>query len=200
MLAGRGHVGLGERLEQLGRLLPGHAHAGVPHRELELDLFAGAFEQFDVKADFSAFRELDRVIDEVGKNLPQAQRVTLEVLGNLGGDVGQKLQTLIVCLLGGERGHGTDDFVQLEIGGFDIEFARLNLREIQNVVDDGQERGAGVVHLTDIIALLRRELGFEGEMREPDDGIHRRADFMTHVGEEHGLHLSGLLGLFLRYI
>ena len=36
VLARRGHVGLGERLEQLRRLLRRHADAGVAHRELEL--------------------------------------------------------------------------------------------------------------------------------------------------------------------
>ena len=50
VLAGGGHVGLRERLEQLRRLLAGHADAGVAHGELELHLLARAFEQFDVRA------------------------------------------------------------------------------------------------------------------------------------------------------
>ncbi len=32
-------------------------------------------------------------------------------------------------------------------------------------------------------------------MREANDGVHRRADLVTHVCEEHGLHLRGTLGL-----
>ncbi len=32
-------------------------------------------------------------------------------------------------------------------------------------------------------------------MRQADDGVHRRADFVAHVREEHGLHLRGFLGL-----
>ena len=35
----------------------------------------------------------------------------------------------------------------------------------------------------------------EGEVRQADDGVHRRADFVAHVRQEHGLHLRGFLGL-----
>ena len=37
--------------------------------------------------------------------------------------------------------------------------------------------------------------GLEREVGEADDGVHRRADLVAHVREEHGLHLRGLLGL-----
>ncbi len=49
----------------------------------------------------------------------------------------------------------------------------------------------------DVIALLRRELRLEREMRKADDGVHRRADFVAHVREEHGFHLRGFLGFHL---
>ena len=34
-------------------------------------------------------------------------------------------------------------------------------------------------------------------MREADDRVHRRADLVAHVREEHGFHLGGFLGLLL---
>ncbi len=75
VLAGGGHVGLRERLEQLRRLLRRHADAGVAHGELELHFLARAFEQFDVQPDLAALGELDRVVDEVGEDLAEAERV-----------------------------------------------------------------------------------------------------------------------------
>ncbi len=48
-----------------------------------------------------------------------------------------------------------------------------------------------------VVALLWRELGFKSEMRQADDRIHRGADFVAHVRQEHGLHLRGLFGLGL---
>ncbi len=120
------------------------------------------------------------------------------VSGMAGRHMGQELQALLVRLLRGERGDRTDDLVEPEIGGLEVELAGLDLREIEDVVDDGEQRGAGVVDLADVVALFRVERGFEGEVGEADDGVHRRADLVAHVGQEHGLHLRGFLGLGLR--
>ena len=136
VLARRGHVGLRERLEQLRRLLLRHADAGVAHGELELHLLAGAFEQLDLQPDLAALGELDGVVDEVGQDLAEPQRVAEQMLGNAGRDVGQELEPLVVRLLGGERRDRADDFVEPEVGGFDVELAGLDLGEIEDVVDD----------------------------------------------------------------
>ena len=82
VLARGGHVGLRERLEQLRRLLRRHADAGVAHGELELHLLAGALEQFDVEPDLAALGELDGVVDEVGQDLAEAERIAQQVLGD----------------------------------------------------------------------------------------------------------------------
>ena len=82
VLARGGHVGLGERLEQFRRLLRRHADAGVAHGELELHLFAGAFEQFDLQPDFALLGELDGVVDEVGEDLAEPERIAAQILGD----------------------------------------------------------------------------------------------------------------------
>ena len=105
-------------------------------------------------ADFAALGELDRVVDEVGQNLAEAERVAEQLLRDAGRDVRQKLESLLVRLLRGQRRDGADDFVELEVGGFDVELAGLDLGEVEDVVDDGQQRRAGVVDLADVIALL----------------------------------------------
>ena len=48
----------------------------------------------------------------------------------------------------------------------------------------------------DVIALGFQvaELGIEREVGQTDDRIHRRADFVAHVRQEHGFHLRGFLG------
>jgi hypothetical protein len=53
------------------------------------------------------------------------------------------------------------------------------------------------VDLADVVALLGVERRFEGEVREADDRVHRRADFVAHVREEHGFRLGGFLGFLL---
>ena len=92
----------------------------------------------------------------------------------------------------GERGDRADDLVEPEVGGFDVELAGLDLGEVEDVVDDRQQRRAGVVDLADVVALLGGERRLEGEVRQADDGVHRRADLVAHVREEHRLHLRWL--------
>ena len=62
-----------------------------------------------------------------------------------------------------------------------------------------QERFGRVLHQLEILALLRVERGPERQVRHADDGVHRRADLVAHVGQEFALRpagrLRGLLGL-----
>ena len=147
VLAGGGHVGLGERLEELRRLFTRHAHSGVAHGELELHLLAGLFEQFDLEPDLALLGELDRVVDEVGEDLAETKRVAAQLLGDGAGHVGEELEALVVGLLGREGDDGADDVVEPEVGGLDVEPAGLDLGEVEDVVDDAEERRAGVVDL-----------------------------------------------------
>ena len=164
VLARGGHVGLGEGLEEAGRLLSGHADPGVAHGELQLDLVAGTLEQTDREPDLATLGELDRVVDEVGEDLSETERVTAQVLGDRARDVGQELQPLVVGLLGGERDDRADDLVDLEVRGLEVELARLDLREVEDVVDDAEERRAGVVDLADVVALLGVERSLQREI------------------------------------
>src|SRR5437899_1003906 len=138
VLARGGHVGLGEGLEEAGRLLSGHADPGVAHGELQLDLVAGALEQTDREPDLATLGELHRVVDQVGEDLSETERVTAQVLGDRARDVGEELQPLVVGLLGGERDDRADDLVDLEVRGLEVELARLDLREVEDVVDDAE--------------------------------------------------------------
>ena len=52
-------------------------------------------------------------------------------------------------------------------------------------------RGADLLQI--LFGLFRRFRVIEGDVVQPDDGIHRRADLMAHIGEEGRLRLVGLL-------
>src|SRR6202022_289298 len=71
----------------------------------------------------------------------------------------------------------------------------FDLRDIENVVDDRQQRLAGVFEERDLAPLLIRQLIVEQEIGETDDAVHRRADLMAHAGQELGLGAVRGLGL-----
>ena len=75
----------------------------------------------------------------------------------------------------------------------DVELAGFDLGEVEDVVDQPQKGLGGVGDDGRLVALASvGDLGRQ-QIREPDDGVHGRADFMAHIGEEFGF---GGVGLF----
>ena len=87
--------------------------------------------------------------------------------------------------------------------GLDRDRAGLDLREVEDVVDEVEQVGAGRVDIAGEIDLLGQEVagGVVGQLlAEDEDGVERRAQLVGHVGEELGLVLGGesqFGGLFL---
>ena len=76
---------------------------------------------------------------------------------------------------------------------FEIEVLRLDLRVVEDVVQDRQERLGGGAHQLERPSLLVGEVGIEDQLDEPHDGVHRGADFVAHVGEERATRPGGAL-------
>ncbi len=68
--------------------------------------------------------------------------------------------------------------------------ARFDFREIEDIVDDGEERLAAVGNEFDVLALLGVELRRLEQIQEAGHAIHRRANFVAHRGEEPCLRLG----------
>jgi len=74
-----------------------------------------------------------------------------------------------------------------------FEFAGFNLREIQYVIDDGEQRIGAAARGFDVFALFIRQVGLQQEGSHADDPVHRRADLMAHVRQKFRLRQRGLL-------
>ena len=70
----------------------------------------------------------------------------------------------------------------------------VDLRHVEDVVDDRQQRLGGLSGRADVVALLSREPGVEREVRHADDRVHRRADLVAHVRQELAFGHRRLLG------
>ena len=68
-----------------------------------------------------------------------------------------------------------------------VKFAGFNLGEVQDIVDDGQQRIGATAGGFDVIALFVCQVRVQQESGHPDDAVHGRADFVAHVGQELGL-------------
>ena len=70
----------------------------------------------------------------------------------------------------------------------------MQLCQVENVVDDAQQRLAGIQDGFDIVRLGRRQGGFRQQLGHAEHPVHRRANLMAHVGQKARLGLTGLLG------
>ena len=83
-------------------------------------------------------------------------------------------------------------FAEVEAELLQLEPARLDLGEIENVVDDRQQVLARVEHRAGILPLPRAsEVAFQQEFRHAHDGVQGRADFVAHIGQEVALGPAG---------
>ena len=144
--------------------------------------------------------ELDRVADQIDQDLPQpagiadqrrrARRVA-------------RSQRQLQALRAGRARPGASSCRRARRAGrsrrcVEVELARLDLREVENVVDD---RAAASRPTTCTMSRYSRcsavELGVERQLRHADDAVHRRADLVAHVGQEFALGAAGGLGRLL---
>jgi hypothetical protein len=80
----------------------------------------------------------------------------------------------------------------------ELELSGLDLGEVEHLVDETKEVGAGAVHalqrLGGFLGTEPRRVG-DQHLGEPDNGVERSAQFVAHAGDELGLVLAGLLEL-----
>ncbi len=190
----RDHVGLrvGQRTG-LQELLPdrlGHVLAGRTDHQL----------------DRPGVGELHRVRQQVAQHLQQPLLVGVQRGGQLRGDPYGEVQ----ALLRGQRPesglHVVDELDERDARRGDVHLARLDLRQVQDVVDQLQQVRAGAVDGLGELHLLRREvaLGVVGEQLGQDQQrVERRAQLVRHVGQELALVAHGdreLFGALLQHL
>ena len=118
----------------------------------------------------------------------------IRIVRHVRGDVEGQLQVLLVGPQG-ERPHRVAQAIaQVERAGVEVELARLDLREVEDVVDHRQQRVGRRCDDLQVLALLGRELGVQDQLGHADDAVHRGADLVAHVGEELALGPAGRLG------
>ena len=111
----------------------------------------------DVDGHFAPFGELDGVADEVDQDLPEPPRVADQCVRNVRLDVVNQLEALRVRA----QRQRLEDFPQAvpqaELDRLEVQPARLDLREIEDVVQDRQQRIGGGLQRLEVLALFARQ-------------------------------------------
>src|SRR5215470_5310237 len=95
------------------------------------------------------------------------------------------------------RGEKLDDAfdqrAQCNLARLQLKRPRLDLVEIEDVLDEGKQRYARLLDGFGIGLLVRRELRFQKEPRHAEHTVHRSADLVTHGGKEARFGMVGIL-------
>ena len=128
--------------------------------------------------------ELDAVVDEVQQHLANPADVADQAARHVVRDFERELDVL----LGGARREQVEHFfhglVEIVRDVFQLDAAGLDLREVQDVVDDDQQALGGPANRAGEVHLLGIELGIHQQVAEADHAVHRRADLVAHRREE----------------
>src|SRR4029079_2633918 len=163
-----------------------------------------ALDRLDAQRHMAFVRELEGVRQQGLQHLLQALAVGEHRLRQLRVEADEEIDIL---RLGDVAERALDVAAQLvehQVGRIDQHRAGLDLRQVEDVVDQRQQVVARGEDRLRELHLLRREiaLGVAGELVGQDQqAVERRAQLVRHVREELGLVLRGerqLLGLFLQ--
>ena len=91
-------------------------------------------------------------------------------------------KSLILSAFGKSICHIFDSVTQIEVDLIQFEFSGLNLREVEDVVEQGQQRLGALERGLHIVALLGCKCSIKRQFKHADHAVHWRANLVTHIG------------------
>ncbi len=154
----------------------GHPGSGVGHRELRHAVFAA----LDRHADAALIGEFDRIAGEIGENLAQTLAVGANEARRGGAERGGDLDALAL----GARREQFDDALgepaQIDRLDDEIESARLDLGQIEDLVDQRDERAPRAADRFHVACVFGIKRGVPQQVGHAENAADRGADFVAH--------------------
>ena len=75
-----------------------------------------------------------------------------------------------------------------------LEVPRLDAGDVEDLVDEVEKVATGPQDVVHRVGLVSGDVVHLEELREPEDGVERRAELVAHARQEVALGLAGLLG------
>ncbi len=142
--------------------------------------------------DHAALGELHGVRDQVGDDLRQPRRVARQHGRDVRVTRHHEVEPLLAGQLGEHGGHLLQQQPDVEVQPLQLQPAGLDLGEVEDVVDQPEQRPAGRLDTGRQPVLLGVERGAEQEVVEADHAVERRPDLVAHGGQEVRLLPRGL--------
>ena len=179
--------------EDSSGFLVGQADARVADLKLHRDPGALRLVRACAHHDLARVRELDRVSDQVDQHLAQASRVSKDEVGHVRLRVEDELDAFVDGRLGEQLDRLLHHVARAELERFEPDPAGLDSREIEDVVDDLEQRVARRPNRLRVLPLLGCQLRVHQKASHTDHAAERCPDLVAHRGQELGLESRQLL-------
>ena len=198
--AGAALVGLREGAEQAAYCYRINADTGIPDLEPQPRPLTGIADPQQADRHLALFGELERVADQIGQDLLQPQGIAQHGSRQLFHRAELEPQALVLGRPLHQVFHLPEAIRDRE--GFLLQphLIRLDAGQVEDVVDDANQRIAGRLHLPQNVLFSRIVKTLPQELAESQDGIQRCPQLMAHVRQEltlGGAGLGQLAGAFL---
>src|SRR5690606_29212169 len=150
------------------------------------------FLDADLDQNAADLGELDGVADQVEKHLAQTSRVENRLFRDLRRDVAAESDIAGVRTGRHQLDRVLDQLAERCLLRLEFELSRLDLRKVEEVLDQRKQRAGRGRHGANISSLLGRQLSACQQLGHADDAIHRRADFVADGGQETRFGLAGV--------
>ena len=151
-----------------------------------------------VHAHGPALGEFHGIADQVHQHLAKPQTVGLHQLRKVFRHVLLQRDSLRPRLRFQQARAVADLLAHVGRFGMQFQLAHLDLRQVENVVQQVHHRAARIGDQLHVALLFFGKVRLQQHVGEADHAVHRGADFMAHVGQEIGLCRSRFLGPFAR--
>src|SRR5690606_29233373 len=190
VLAVDGTVGLAERFEDDGLLFFRNTDAGIAHAEADV-LFA---DLLDTQHNFTTLGKLHGVRQEVLQHLLKTLTIGLEPGRNIITDLDAQVQTLLGCWCIERCSQLVDDVAGSHLLRLDLQVTSLNLRYVENVIDEVEQVVAGSLDRLGVFDLVIAQIGIavvREQTRHNEERVERCAQLVRHVRNKFRLVAAG---------
>ena len=176
-------IDLTELLKDAANLIGWDTNAGIFHANREASHISLDVTS-NVDEDVTGFGKLDRVTDQVCHDLTHPPNIANEGRWQIRVIADEQIEVLRRSRAGQQSRDIFDALTQQERLVVDLRLTRLDFRVIENVVDDFHQRGATLRNRIGKVTFAWSQIRIAEQLGHTDDTIHRRTNFVAHIGQE----------------
>ena len=182
--AGDAAIDLTKRLEGDLDFRRGHAQSGIAHLEFDAAIGSAAHDEADGAAWIGEF---DRVAEQIQQDLLEPGRIGHQRRHRVV-DFDRKAQGSGERALSDQGDAGIGQAAHIDPGVFfEFEFSGVDLRQVEDLVDDVEQMRPALPDIADIFLLARVQRPGRAPLQhlgETENRIERSAQLVAHIGEK----------------